>query len=186
MAEIEIRKTVTVVEDVLAEGGRALPRPLRLVAACAVVRNPYAGVFQEDLSLLSGTYSASLGKMLVTAAAAQLEHEPRLYGKGAIVGLAGEIEHGSQIIHGGPLGKELRAVTNGTALVPSVEKRAAAGSPFDLALRNARDTAEAGGTDLSSLFSWEVRIGDAPHEDEIVIVAVLGDGPRPGRSTRGG
>lgn len=186
MDDIEIRKTVTVLEEVRREGGRELPRPLRLVAACAVVRNPFAGRFEADLSLLSGTYSETLGKTLATMAAATLDRPPRLYGKGAVVGLAGEIEHGSAIIHGGPLGKELRAVTNGTALVPSVEKRAAAGSPFDLALRNATDTAEAGGTDLACLFSWEVRVADAPHEDEIIVVAVLGDGPRPGRSIRQG
>jgi hypothetical protein len=123
--------------------------------------------------------------MLATTAAGALEREPRQYGKGAIVGLAGEIEHGSQIIHGGPLGVELRAATNGVVLIPSVEKRAAAGASFDLALRRATDTAEPGGTDLSSLFSWEVRVTDAPHEDEIIIVVALGDGPRPGRSLRG-
>lgn len=181
---VEIRKTVTVVEEVRREGGRELPTPLRLAAACAVVTNPFVDGFQEDLSELSGPYSELLGKLLVATAADALDRPPKLYGKGAIVGLAGEIEHGSQIIHGGPLGKELRAVTNGTALVPSVEKRAPAGSSFDLALRNATDTAAPGGTDLASLFSWEVRVGDAPHEDEIVIVAALGDGPRPGRRTR--
>ena len=186
MAEIEIRRTVTIVEEVLQEGGRELPRSLRLVAACAVVRNPYAGRFEADLSLLSSTYSETLGKTLVTAAAAALDRPPRSYGKGAVVGLAGEIEHGSAIIHGGPLGKELRAVTGGTALVPSVEKRAPAGSSFDLALRCATDTAEPGGTDLASLFSWEIRVTDAPHEDEIVVVAVLADGPRPGRRIRQG
>jgi len=186
MTAIEIRKTVTVVEEVHREGGRELGTPLRLVAACVVVTNPYAGRFEADLSLLSSTYSETLGKALATVAASALDRPPRLYGKGALVGLAGEIEHGSAIIHGGPLGRELRAVTSGTALVPSVEKRGAAGTSFDVALRNATDTAEAGGTDLSSLFTMELRVSDAPHPDEIVVVAVLGDGPRPGRTIRGG
>ena len=185
MSDIEIRKTVTVVEEVLLEQGQELPRPLRLAAACAVVKNPYAGVYQADLSLLKTTFSESLGKSLSTAAVVALDRTPRLYGKGAIVGLAGEIEHGSQIIHGGPLGRELRAATGLSVLIPSVEKRATAGSSFDLALRNGNDTAEPGGTDLTGLFSWEVRVTDAPHEDEILIVVAVADGPRPGQGIRG-
>jgi hypothetical protein len=185
MSELEIRKTVTVVENIFVEAGRELPRPLRLVAACAVVKNPYAGIYQEDLSLLKTTFGETLGKELSAMAVEALDRTPRLYGKGAIVGLAGEIEHGSQIIHGGPLGRELRAASGLSVLIPSVEKRAPAGSSFDLALRNGNDTAEPGGTDLTGLFSWEVRVTDAPHPDEILIVIALGDGPRPGQGIRG-
>ena len=176
---VQIRKIVTIVEEVFNDGTKDLPVPLRLAAAVAVIKNPFAGRYQEDLGLLSDVYSPELGPRLVAAAAEALGTSPKVFGKAALVGEAGEVQHGSAVLHTRDFGDALRTAANGGAVVPSAEKRAGTGSTIDVSLRDSTDRGDLAGTDATRLFSWEIRVSDAPRADEIMVIAALGDGGRP-------
>jgi hypothetical protein len=177
--EPEVRKIVTIVEEIYSEGSQILRRPLRLSAAIAVVKNPFAGRFEEDLGILSVDYSENLGPKLADLAAKSLGTKPEVFGKACIVGLGGEVQHGSSIIHTRVFGDALRGVADGVAPVSAAEKRGPAGASLDISLRYVNDTGLLDGMRASHLLSWEIRVPDAPEEDEIVIVAAVGDGGRP-------
>ncbi len=168
------RKIVCVVEDVLVEGGREVEAPVRVVAAGAVVENLLAGGFVEDLEPLIEAYCEPLGALLTTRALELLGGEVEGYGKGALVGLDGEIEHGSAIIHNLRFGNRVRDPVEGTSLLPSAEKRGVAGSPLDLAIKHKTDHRV-----RSHHQTFEVRIPDAPRPDEIVIWVALASSGRP-------
>jgi Amino acid synthesis len=169
-----VRKIVTVVEDVLAEGGRAVESPPRIAAAGAVIANPLAGRFADDLSPLIDAYCEPLGTLLTERALALLDGDVEGYGKGALVGLDGEIEHGSAIIHNLRFGNRVREPVEGISLLPAAEKRAAAGATLDLAIKHKTDH-----TVRSHHQTFEVRIPDAPRGDEIVIWVALATSGRP-------
>ncbi|WP_176562237.1 amino acid synthesis family protein [Mycolicibacterium palauense] len=177
--DLTIRKVATVTEEVYGEGAGLLATPLRLAAAMAVIKNPYAGEVVQDLSLLSEKYSPELGERLTTLAATALGTQATVFGKATLVGENGEVQHGSSIIHTKAFGDFQRAATKGTAVVPAAEKRGGVGATLDLSLRSAHDGGSLADTDVSQLFSWEVRVADAPHADEILVIVVLGDGGRP-------
>jgi hypothetical protein len=177
--ELTIRKVTTVFEEVYIEGAGTLASPLRVAAAAAVVKNPYAGTLQTDLALLSEDYSPKLGERLTAMAAEALGTQPTVFGKATLVGEAGEIAHGSAIIHTKTFGDFQRAATKGIAVVPAAEKRGGVGATLDLSLRKASDGGSLTDSDISHLFSFEFRVADAPHADEILVIVVLGDGGRP-------
>jgi hypothetical protein len=174
---MEIRKFVTIVEETLIEGFKEAPKPVRIAAAMAVIKNPFAGQFVEDLQPLINTYAAELGQILPQKAIQALGitgEEVEAFGKGALVGLDGEVEHGSCIIHTLTFGTPFRkGCGDATTLLPSAEKRAAAGASLDLAIKHKMDMKE-----RSHHMSFEVRIPDAPRNDEIVIAAVVTDSGR--------
>ena len=169
-----IRKLLTVVEDTLTEGGQTVHT--RKAAAIAVVQNPYAGRFQADLEVLIDL-GERLGAQLGHRAVAALGIEPHAvhsYGKAAIVGEDGELEHAAAILHpklGAPL---RRAVEHGAALVPSAKKRGGMGTPIDVPLGH-KDAAYV----RSHFDAMEVRVPDAPRRDEIVVAIVVTDSGRP-------
>ena len=169
-----LRKVVTLVEDVHVEGGRALERATRMVAAGAVVANSFAGRFVEDLSPLIDELCEPLGRLLTARALELLGGEVEGYGKGALVGVDGEIEHGSAIIHNLRFGNHVREAVSGTTLIPAGEKRGAAGATLDLPLKHVTDQ-----TIRSHHQTLEVRIGDAPRADELVIWIALAATGRP-------
>ncbi len=177
---VEVRKYVTVIEEVLSEGGKELARPVRMAAAIAVVKNPFAGTYQEDLSLLSGEYSSELGPRLAKMAADALGTEVLSFGKAALVGTDGEVAHGSNLIHTRLFGDALRDLCPGEAVVTAAEKCGPAGASLALSLRGVMDVGPLGdGVDVTYMWSWEVRVPDAPRPDEILVIAVVADGPRP-------
>jgi hypothetical protein len=170
-----IRKFATYVEDFLKEGGREQDPPVRLAAAMAVIANPYVGRYVEDLSLLANSFGPPLGELLGARAIAMLDGAPvEAYGKGALVGERGEIEHGSAIIHTLRFGDPFRERAGGTSLLPSAEKRGPCGATLDLALKHKSDTSI-----RSHHWTFEVRMPDAPHADEILIVCGVASGGRP-------
>ena len=134
-----LRKLVAVVEDVHAEGGRAVEPPVRIAAAGAVIANPFAGRFVDDLEPLIETYCEPLGTVLTERALELLDGDAEGYGKGALVGIDGEIEHGSAIIHNLRFGDRVRDPVDGSSLLPSAEKRGVAGAPIDLAIKHKTD-----------------------------------------------
>jgi hypothetical protein len=170
-----IRKLVGVYEDLLVEGGREVETPTRVAGAAAVIENPYAGRYAEDLSPLFEHYCRRLGVLLSERALAALGGpHVEAYGKGALVGLDGELEHASGIIHNLAFGNPVRDAMAASSLLPSTEKRAAAGATLDVPLKHVEDH-----TVRSHHLTLEVRIADAPRADELVIALACSSSGRP-------
>jgi len=171
-----VRKYQTVVEETLREIGKEIDPPTRKATAMAVISNPFAGGYEEDLSLLMDI-GEELGDVLGRKAVAALGIEPptaESYGKAAIVGSNGELEHAAAILHP-KLGKPLRAaVGKGAALVPSVKKMGDMGTAIDVPLGH-KDAAYV----RSHFDGMEVRVADAPRADEIVVCVSVTDSGRP-------
>ncbi len=172
----KIRKIVVQVDEVRIEMGRPVEPPTRRALAMAVIDNPCAGRYVENLDELSAI-GEELGGLLGKRCVDALGIEPaqaQSYGKAAIVGEAGEIEHAAAILHP-KLGAPLRAaVEKGAALVPSSKKRGGLGTAIDVPLGH-KDAAFV----RSHFDAMEARIGDAPRASEIVVAVVVTDSGRP-------
>ncbi len=170
---MDIRKTVIIKETIEADGVGKACDPITRVAALAVIQNPFAGQFVEDLSLLFDN-GGQLGERLMSDAVKLLVGPPVSYGKAAIVGVDGDLEHGAAMIHP-KLGKPMRAaVGGGKALIPSNAKIAAVGVPIDLPLGH-KDEAWS----FDHFDTMTVMVSDAPRPDEIVLCMAVADGGRP-------
>lgn len=171
-----IRKIVTVVEETLSEQGRKVSPPTRRAAAIAVIENPFAGKYVEDLTPLIDI-GEELGAMLSAKAVAALGIEGQTaqsYGKAAAVGENGELEHAAALLHpkmGAPVRKVLG---KGAALIPSSKKRGGPGVPLDIPLGH-KDAAFV----RSHFDGMEVRINDAPRANEIMVAVAVTDSGRP-------
>ncbi|MCU9847027.1 amino acid synthesis family protein [Defluviimonas sp. WL0024] len=176
MGTAKIRKIVTVVEEVRSEMGQAIDPPTRRAAAIAVIENPFAGRYEADLDPLM-VIGEELGGLLGEACVTALGITPgqaQSYGKAALVGENGELEHAAAILHprlGAPLRK---AVEKGAALVPSNKKRGPMGHPLDVPLGH-KDAAYV----RSHFDGMEVRVNDAPRADEILVAVAVTDSGRP-------
>jgi hypothetical protein len=172
----QIRTIYTIVEETCIDGVKTLEKPTRKAACAVVFKNPYAGQYQEDLSLLYD-WSGELGDLLTKKAVAALGIAPEAvqsYGKAAISGMAGEREHCAALMHPA-LGKPIRAnVGGGKALLPSAKKLGAPGTAIDLPLGH-KDAAFV----RSHFDAMEVRIPDAPMDDELVLIVGVTDSGRP-------
>jgi hypothetical protein len=172
----DIRKVVIVVEETLREGGRAVDPPTRKVVAAAVLTNPYAGRYVEDLEPLYDLGGEVAGYLAARAVAALgvRPAEVTAYGKGAIVGVDGEIEHAAAILHprfGAPVRE---AVDHGNDIIPSTKKLGGPGATIVMPITNKDDI-----WSFDEMDAAELTIPDAPHADEIVVCVVLAVGGRP-------
>jgi hypothetical protein len=171
-----IRKIGVWIEETHAEGGRAINPPTRKAVAAAVIENPYAGQYVEDLSVLIDI-GAELGGLLGEKAVAALgiaPHEVQSYGKAAMVGENGELEHAAALLHP-KMGAPLRlAVDKGAALVPSSKKRGGMGQDLDIPLGH-KDAAYV----RSHFDGVEIRFNDAPRPNEILVAIAVTDSGRP-------
>ena len=172
----KIRKFIVFVEETCREMGEAIEPPTRKAAALAVIETPCAGAYVEDLEPLM-QIGAEMGDVLGNKAVSALgvkPHEIQSYGKAAIVGEDGELEHAAAILHP-RLGKPLRAaVQKGAALVPSSKKMGGAGVAIDVPLGH-KDAAYV----RSHFDAMEVRVPDAPRAGEIVVAVAVTDSGRP-------
>jgi len=172
----DIRKIVTIVEETDRELDRPIKPPVRRAAAVAVIANPFAGRYVEDLSDLMAI-GEELGSLLTERAVAALGiagDKAESYGKAAAVGENGELEHAAAILHpkmGAPVRKVLG---KGAALIPSSKKRGGPGVALDVPLGH-KDAAYV----RSHFDGMEVRINDAPRADEIVVAIAVTDSGRP-------
>ncbi len=173
---MEIRKLVTIVEEARMEMGKNLPKPNKRAAAIAVIKNPFAGKYQEDLQELIDI-GEELGALLAPMARDALGIKPEeaeSYGKAAIVGVNGEIEHAAAILHP-KLGKPFReALGGGKSLIPSGNKMGTAGTVVDVPI-GYKDAAFV----RSHFDAMPVSVQDAPRPDEIVVALVVTDSGRP-------
>ena len=171
-----IRKLVVQVDETRREMGRDVNPPTRRALAMAVIANPYAGRYSENLDELIAI-GEQLGALLGERCVQALGITPaqaQSYGKAAIVGEAGELEHAAAILHpklGAPLRK---AVERGAALVPSAKKLGGVGSAVDVPLGH-KDAAYV----RSHFDAIEARVSDAPRANEIVVAVAVTDSGRP-------
>ena len=173
---MDIRKYITIVEETVKEGGKKVDPITRKAAAIAVIKNPFAGKYVENLDPLVDV-GEELGGILAKRAVEALKITPQStesYGKAAIVGTDGELEHAAAILHP-KLGTPMRkAIGGGKAIIPSSKKIGGPGTEIDVPLHY-KDAAFV----RSHFDAMAVRVPDAPRPDEIVVVIVVTDSGRP-------
>ena len=170
---MQTRKIQFIKEIVRAEAGEPVVRPVCRVVALAVIANPYAGRFERDLTPLFEA-GLQLGEELMPQAVQLLDGPALVYGKAAIVGVNGDVEHAAAVLHP-KLGKPMRAaIGGGAAIIPSVTKVAAAGASIDVPLANKDNS-----WSFDELDAITVAIADAPRPDEILVAMAVGTAGRP-------
>lgn len=176
MSLLHLRKTVIQLEEIHEEMGKSPRTPCRKVTVAAVIKNPFAGKYIEDLEPLYDL-GAEIGGMLAKKGVEALGVQPdevESYGKGAIVGLNGEIEHAAALLHprfGAPVRK---AVGKGDDIIPSTKKMGAPGATIVMPVTNKNRIWE-----FDDMDAAEITIPDAPRDDEVVVILILAIGGRP-------
>ena len=173
----EIRKTLLHIENTLIEGGKVAATPLKLIAAMAVIKNPWAGQgFVEDLSPAIRDCAPGLGQILTNMIldAAGSGERVEGYGKSAIVGLDGEVEHASALIHTLHFGNIFREAVGAKSYLSFCNTRGPANAPLMIPLMDKND-----GGRRSHYLTIQTSIADAPAADEIVIALGASIGGRP-------
>lgn len=176
MTTAVIRKIIVTVEETVRELDREIFPPTRKAVACAVIKNPLAGrvhIDLEPLLVIGEEMGALLGRRAVEALGIKPE-QVHSYGKSAIVGSAGELEHAAALLHP-TLGRPLReAVKEGKAVIPSSKKRGGPGAEIDVPLHFKNDE-----WDFNHFDAMQARVPDAPAADEIVVAVAVTDSGRP-------
>lgn len=174
MSEVQLRKRVIVVEEIFHEGGPVAATPLRRAAALAIIRNPFAGRYAEEIAGFMEDLKP-LGLEMAKSLVAALGGNAKIvegYGKGAIVGQDGELEHGA--LWHVPGGYAMRELLGGAkAIVPSTKKVGGPGTRLDVPITHINASYV-----RSHFDSMEVGIADAPRCDEILFALVMTTGPR--------
>lgn len=174
MPEIVLRKRAVIVEEIFHEGGPASPVPLKRGAILSVIRNPFAGRYVEEIASFMDDLKP-LGLEMAKALLAALGGDPRSvegYGKGAIVGAAGELEHGA--LWHVPGGYAMREILgDAKAIVPSTKKVGGPGTRLDVPVTHINASYV-----RSHFDAVEVGVPDAPRADEMALVLVMTTGPR--------
>ena len=173
---VEIRKIVVILDETFREMDRAIAPPVKRAIACAVIKNPFAGRYVEDLSDLIAQ-GEELGALLAARAIAALGvrgDQVESFGKAAIVGERGELEHAAALLHP-KMGAPVRAALGkGPALIPSAKKSGGPGTAIDVPLGH-KDAAFV----RSHFDAIEARVPDAPRAGEILVCLALTTGGRP-------
>ena len=174
MPEVQIRKRVLLVEEIFHEGGPVANRPQQRAAALVVIRNPYAGHYVEKIETFMDDLKP-LGLEMAKSLVAALGGDPKAvegYGKGAIVGASGELEHGA--LWHVPGGYAMREILGGAkAIVASTKKVGGPGTRLDIPITHINASYV-----RSHFDSMEVGIADAPRADEILLALVMTTGAR--------
>jgi hypothetical protein len=172
----EVRKVVTTIEETRIEGGKLAPRPIKMVGVAYVIKNPWAGQgFVENLRPEITAGCSELGAQMV---AKILAHFPsgdaiEAYGKAAVIGLDGEIEHASGLIHTLRFGNHYRDAVNAKSFLSFTNKRGPAGTSIQVPMMHKDDAGF-----RSHYITLEMHIEDAPAADEIIVVLGGADGGR--------
>jgi hypothetical protein len=181
MSQLQLRKLVIQLEEVHTEAGRPVSPPSRKVTVAGVIANPCAGRYVDDLSVLVDL-GAEVAGLLAERGVAALGVAPddvTGYGKGAIVGTDGELEHAAALMHprfGAPV---RRAVGHGDDIIPSTKKVGAPGSTIVMPVTNKNRI-----WNFDDMDAAEITVPDAPRADEILVAVVLAIGGRPLHRTK--
>ncbi|KGJ07678.1 amino acid synthesis family protein [Paracoccus versutus] len=173
----EIRKTLLNIETTLIEGGRAAPQPLKLITAAAVLKNPWAGRgYVDDLKPEIHAVAPILGELLTNMVieAAGGGSKVEAYGKAAVVGLDGDIEHASALIHTLRFGNHYRSAVGAKSYLAFTNTRGPANAPIMIPLMDKNDEGR-----RSHYLTIQFAIPDAPAADEIVVALGASIGGRP-------
>lgn len=178
-----VRKYVTFDEEILIEGFKPAPQPWRMFAVAAVIQNPWAGRYVEDLKPEIYEYGPILGEALTSrmiklagggAKGATGGENIEAYGKSAVVGLDGEIEHASALIHTLRFGNNYRSAVGATSYLSFANTRGPANAPITIPLMDKHDAGR-----RSHYLTIQFSIADAPRANELVIVLGAATGGRP-------
>ena len=170
---MNLRKISLTKETTFADAGTPTKQPITRAVAAAVIENPFAGRFVEDLSLLFAQ-GAELGQIVMKDLVGLIPNSPVSYGKAAIVGINGEIEHGAAMIHP-QLGKPIReALGGGQAIICSNVKIGGLGASIDVPLAHKDNI-----WSFDHLDTITISIADAPRPDEILVIIAISDAGRP-------
>lgn len=177
---MQIKRTLTFLDEVAVEAGQTVDPPLRKVAVAAIIDNPFAGRFERDLSALTRA-SAAIGETICRKAVALLgPTKPESYGKAAIIGINGEQEHGVSLLTT-VFGNVMRdAAGGGKAWISSLTKRATPGSTIDIPLAH-KDALYV----RSHYDGITITIHDAPLPDEIAVICAYASRGRPNHRVGG-
>ncbi len=171
--ELRIRRSFVILEERCEEAGRAAPQPLRRAAAVAVVENPFAGRYVEDLTpMIEG--SVRLGRQMADLALAGFgQHEIQSYGKGGIVGLSGEQEHANALLTTAFANPIREAIGGGDAWISSFTKKGGPGTLIDIPMNHKDDIYV-----RSHYDGMSVVLPDAPMPDEVAVIFCIASGGR--------
>jgi hypothetical protein len=174
MTDVQIRKTITVVEEIFHEGGPVSATPLRRAAALVVIRNPFAGTYVPEIASFMEDLKP-LGLAMARSLVATLGGDPKIvegYGKGAIIGSAGELEHGA--LWHVPGGYAMREILgDAKAIVSSSKKVGGPGTRLDVPITHINAAYV-----RSHFDAMEVGLADAPGAQELLLALVMTTGPR--------
>ena len=174
MPDVDMRKRVTIVEEIFHEGGPVVANPRKRGAALVVIRNPFAGRYVEDIAPFM-KHLEPLGVTMARDLVEALGGDPKSiegYGKGAIIGSAGELEHGA--LWHVPGGYAMRAILgDAKAIVPSTKKVGGPGARLDVPVTHINASYV-----RSHFDAFEIGVADSPRADEILLALVMTKGPR--------
>lgn len=171
---IVVRKLVSNVEDTFRESGQEVPRVHRVAWVVAVIENPYPEGFVADLVTTADEIGEQIGALVGPPCVKLLGEPVEAFGKVALVGVGGELEHGSALIHNLRFGNVFREAAGGTELLPAAEKVGLAGSTIDVPLKHLRDSKT-----RSHHQTITMSVPDAPRAREILVGCVAANAGRP-------
>jgi hypothetical protein len=174
---LEIRKVYTVIEETRKEGGKEVQNPIKMIAAMAVIKNPWVDRgYVENLKPEIDEYAPQIGELLVGELFKHIDSADDIeaFGKAAVVGVDGEIEHASAFIHTLKFGNKFRDAVKATSILPFTNKRGGAGSAVTIPMVHKTDESQ-----RSHYITLEAAIPDAPRADEIVVAIGASTGGRP-------
>ncbi|MFC0022867.1 amino acid synthesis family protein [Neobacillus cucumis] len=174
---LEIRKVYTAIEETRIEGGKQVEEPIKMIITSAVIKNPWAGRgFVENLKPEIEEFAPQLGELLVSELFKHINSadDVEAFGKAAVVGVDGEIEHASAIIHTFRFGNKFRDAVEAKSILPFTNKRGGAGTAVMIPMVHKTDDSQ-----RSHFITFEATIPDAPRCDEIVVAIGVSTGGRP-------
>lgn len=172
--KLEVRKLVQHVEETRMENGRRLAAVHRVALVGAVLANPYPSEYVDDLVTTADALGEEIGELIGPACVKLLGEEVEAFGKAALVGLDGELEHGSALIHNLRFGNVFRSAAGGTELLPAAEKVGLPGAPIDIPLKHKLDAKT-----RSHHQTVTFCVPDAPRPREILVVCAAANMGRP-------
>ncbi|WP_257346743.1 amino acid synthesis family protein [Pseudalkalibacillus decolorationis] len=174
---LEIRKVYTAVEETRIEGGKKVEQPIKMIAAMIVIKNPWTNKgFVEDLRPEINEYAPEIGETLVNELFKHIasSDDVEAFGKAAVVGVDGEIEHASAFIHTLKFGNKYRDAVKAKSILSFTNKRGGPGSSVTIPMVHKTDESQ-----RSHYITFEANIPDAPRADEIVVALGAATGGRP-------